>query len=89
MEGPLVPARAIHIALQVCDALEYAHALGVVHRDIKPGNILVSATGVAKLGDFSMAPRTGPDGGEAAALVGTPGYMAPEAGHGRDHGRAE
>ena len=79
MEGPLAPARAIHIALQVCDALEYAHALGVVHRDIKPGNILVSATGVAKLGDFSMAPRTGPDRGEAAALVGTPGYMAPEA----------
>jgi tRNA A-37 threonylcarbamoyl transferase component Bud32 len=76
--GPLVPARAIHIALQVCDALEYAHALGVVHRDIKPGNILVSATGVAKLGDFSMAPRTGQDGGEATALVGTPGYMAPE-----------
>ena len=77
-EGPLAPGRAIHIALQVCDALEYAHALGVVHRDIKPGNILVSATGVAKLGDFSMAPRSGQDGGEAAALVGTPGYMAPE-----------
>lgn len=79
MEGPLVPGRAIHIALQVCDALEYAHALAVVHRDIKPGNILVSATGVAKLGDFSMAPRSGQDGGEGAALVGTPGYMAPEA----------
>ena len=77
-EGPLVPERAIHITLQVCEALEYAHALGVVHRDIKPGNILVSATGVAKLGDFSMASRTGEDGGETAALVGTPGYMAPE-----------
>lgn len=79
IEGPLVPARAIHIALQMCDALEYAHALGVVHRDIKPGNILVSASGVAKLGDFSMAQLTGQDREQTAAMVGTPGYMAPEA----------
>lgn len=77
-EGPLGPARAIHIVLQMCDALEYAHALGVVHRDIKPGNILVSATGPAKLGDFSIAPRTGQDGNGTGAMVGTPGYMAPE-----------
>ena len=77
-EGPLVLAQAIHIVLQMCDALEYAHALGVVHRDIKPGNILVSATGFAKLGDFSIAPRTDRDGYEAGAMVGTPGYMAPE-----------
>lgn len=77
-EGPLVPARAIHIVLQMCDALDYAHALGVVHRDIKPGNILVSATGLAKLGDFSIAQLTGQDGKETGAIVGTPGYMAPE-----------
>lgn len=77
-EGPLVAARAIHIVLQMCDALEYAHALGIVHRDIKPGNILVSATGPAKLGDFSIAPLTGQDGNETGAMVGTPGYMAPE-----------
>ena len=77
-EGALGLAQAIHIVLQMCDALEYAHALGVVHRDIKPGNILVSATGLAKLGDFSIAPRTDRDGNEAGAMVGTPGYMAPE-----------
>ena len=77
-EGPLVLPQAIHIVLQMCDALEYAHALDVVHRDIKPGNILVSATRPAKLGDFSIAPRTGQDGNETGAMVGTPGYMAPE-----------
>lgn len=76
--SPLVPAQAIHIVLQMCDALEYAHALGVVHRDIKPGNILMSETGLAKLGDFSIAQLTGPGGEETGALVGTPGYIAPE-----------
>jgi eukaryotic-like serine/threonine-protein kinase len=76
--GPLVPARAIEIVLQMCDALEYAHALGVVHRDIKPGNILVSERGVAKLGDFSIAPVNAQGGEEAGAIVGTPGYIAPE-----------
>jgi len=78
IEGPLVPTRAVHIVLQMCDALEYAHALGVVHGDIKPGNILVSSTGLAKLGDFSIAQLTGQDGKETGGMVGTPGYMAPE-----------
>lgn len=76
--GPLVPAQAIHIVLQMCEALEYAHALGVVHRDIKPGNILMSETGLAKLGDFSIAQLAGPSGEETGAIVGTPGYIAPE-----------
>jgi eukaryotic-like serine/threonine-protein kinase len=75
---PLMPAQAIRIVLQMCDALEYAHALGVAHRDIKPGNILMSGTGLAKLGDFSIAQLTGPGGEEAGAMVGTPGYIAPE-----------
>ena len=77
-DGPLAPARAIEIVLQMCDALEYAHALGVVHQDIKPGNILVSERGLAKLGDFSIAPVTAQGGEEAGAIVGTPGYIAPE-----------
>jgi len=77
-QGPLIPAQAVHILLQICDALEHAHALGVVHRDIKPGNILVSETGLAKLGDFSFADLTGPPGDATGTLVGTPGYMAPE-----------
>jgi len=78
VERPLGPAQAVDIVLQMCDALEYAHALGVVHRDIKPGNILVSETGVAKLGDFSIAQLTGEGGRETGAMVGTPGYIAPE-----------
>jgi serine/threonine-protein kinase len=77
-ERALEPARAVGIVLQVCDALAYAHALGVVHRDIKPGNILVSETGLAKLGDFSIAQLTGQGGQETGAMVGTPGYIAPE-----------
>jgi serine/threonine-protein kinase len=76
--SPLGPAQAIQIVLQMCDALEYAHALGVVHRDIKPGNILMSEKGLAKLGDFSIAELTGPDGEETGTMVGTPGYIAPE-----------
>jgi len=76
--GPLMPARAIHIVLQMCDALECAHALGVVHRDIKPGNILIGEKGLAKLGDFGLAPLAGPGGEGAGAIVGTPGYIAPE-----------
>lgn len=77
-ERPLGPPRAVDIVLQMCAALEYAHALGVVHRDIKPGNILVSETGLAKLGDFSFVQPTGQGGQEAGALIGTPGYIAPE-----------
>lgn len=76
--SPLVPVEAVQIVLQMCDALEYAHALGVVHRDIKPGNILMSEKGLAKLGDFSIAQLTGPDGEETGTMVGTPGYIAPE-----------
>ncbi len=77
-ERALEPARAVGIVLQVCDALAYAHALGVMHRDIKPGNILVGEIGLAKLGDFSIAQLTGQGGQETGAMVGTPGYIAPE-----------
>jgi serine/threonine-protein kinase len=76
--GPLVPDEAIHIGLQMCHALEYAHALRVIHRDIKPGNILVSETSMAKLGDFSIVQLTGQGGAETGVMVGTPGYIAPE-----------
>jgi hypothetical protein len=54
-KGPLAPGDAANYASQVLDALEYAHARGVVHRDIKPGNIIVTPAGVAKLMDFGIA----------------------------------
>jgi len=81
---PLPADRAAEIALQVCDALAYAHGQGVVHRDIKPENILLDAAGRAKVTDFGIARIVRSDlrgmtvtGTDVAA--GTPHYIAPEA----------
>lgn len=78
--GPLDPRRAARVAADLAEALAYAHGRGVVHRDVKPGNILVDAEGAAHLSDFGLAhcrdssERLTLDG----ALLGTPAYMAPE-----------
>src|SRR5207247_2404945 len=74
----------VEIAIQVCDALEYAHRQGVVHRDIKPENILIDSTGRVKVSDFGIARIIKPEIGQravtsTAAVLGTPQYMAPEA----------
>ncbi len=74
-----LPARRVaEIARDICTALEYAHAQGVVHRDVKPGNILVAANGTAKLMDFGISKvlEAGREGMTAAK--GTPQYMPPE-----------
>lgn len=80
---PLPLDRAVEIAVQVCDALAYAHRQGVVHRDVKPQNILLDASGQAKISDFGISrlllPRRDPGVTEAGQLIGTPPYMAPEA----------
>ena len=47
--------RAVGVATEVCHALEHAHALGIIHRDVKPGNVWLNADGAAKLGDFGLA----------------------------------
>jgi serine/threonine-protein kinase len=80
-EGPLPLAEALHITLDVADALEYAHGRGVVHRDIKPENILLSG-GHALVADFGIAralSAASPHKLTVAGLpIGTPGYMSPE-----------
>ena len=85
--GPVPPGRAVYLGRQVCGALAEAHAAGLVHRDIKPGNILVTALGgqydVAKLLDFGLVHdlAAAPDDGRltrTGAVLGTPAYMSPE-----------
>jgi serine/threonine-protein kinase len=84
-DGPLPPARAAHVLRQVLGALAEAHGIGLVHRDVKPGNVILGERGglpdVAKVVDFGLVKDLEDEGGltHEAALVGTPHYLAPEA----------
>ncbi|MFI9590705.1 serine/threonine-protein kinase [Nonomuraea sp. NPDC052265] len=75
--GPLPPPYAARIGLQVLSALEVAHAHGILHQDVKPGNILLDADGSAMLTDFGIAVPMGGQG-DGVGSGGSPGYMAPE-----------
>jgi len=77
-EGRLPPRRVVPLFVQVCEALDYAHARGVVHRDIKPGNIVIAPGDVAKVTDFGIARVTGSTVTQTGAVLGTPAYMSPE-----------
>jgi hypothetical protein len=79
--GPLPPDAVARIGLQVLSALQVAHAHGILHQDVKPGNIMLDADGSAMLTDFGIAaplsaPSAGP--GDRHGTAGSPGYMAPE-----------
>jgi eukaryotic-like serine/threonine-protein kinase len=92
--GPLPPERAVHFLRQVCGALREAHAIGLIHRDIKSSNVLVCERGglhdVAKLVDFGLvrAPGASADGANLTlegAIAGTPAYMSPEQAGGQEN----
>jgi serine/threonine protein kinase len=76
----LTPSRALRIFSEVCDAIHFAHSRGIVHGDLKPGNILLNAEGHAKLADFGLARLMVHEGKDAQNWVpmGTPEYAAPE-----------
>ncbi|MBB5205970.1 serine/threonine protein kinase [Inhella inkyongensis] len=79
-QGAMPPRAAVELMVQVLDALAYAHAAGVVHRDLKPGNVLIDAQQRPRVTDFGIAGRA-TDRSEAR-IVGTPGYISPEAARG-------
>ncbi len=79
--GGVSEARALTIMKQVCEALQFAHAHGIVHRDIKPSNIILMRDGRIKLADFGLATALEPGEGDeldASGAGGTPAYAAPE-----------
>jgi tetratricopeptide (TPR) repeat protein len=85
--GPLRPEEVRKMVLDVGDALDHAHAQGVVHRDVKPGNVLIREDGVTKLADLGIA--TASDGTRitrSGTVLGTAAYMAPEQLDGREAG---
>jgi serine/threonine protein kinase len=78
-QGPLEPAEAARIGLEVLDVLDAAHSHGIVHRDVKPGNVMVAESGRVRLGDFGVAAiLDDPTVTTSGAITGSPAYMAPE-----------
>jgi hypothetical protein len=82
---PLDPGLASRIAHEIAQALDFAHRQGVVHRDVKPGNILVAKDGRTRLADFGIAKMVaGTQYTQTGTSVGTPAYMSPEQGRGEE-----
>ena len=95
-KGPLPVETALNYALQIADALEYAHEKGVVHRDLKPANIKITSGGTVRVLDFGLAKTLSPSAHDrsdsptlsiastdADVILGTAGYMSPEQARGK------
>ncbi len=78
--GPLPPGEAAALLVKVAEAIEYAHRRGVIHRDLKPGNILLDREGNPRVTDFGLAKKLEGDSGLTGSgqIMGTPSYMPPE-----------
>jgi len=83
-DGFLAADRAVRILDQVLDALQYAHDRGLIHRDVKPHNILLTADGTARLTDFGIAHLTGDSTTRTAAILGSAHYLSPEQSQGQE-----
>jgi serine/threonine protein kinase len=81
-EGPLELTRALDFACQMCNAVDHAHAAGVLHRDLRPGNMLISDTGMLKVTDFGTS-RFLEIAAHGTTVIGSPPYMAPEQFYGK------
>lgn len=87
--GPMAPRDAVEILTQACRGLDYAHRNGVVHRDVKPGNLMVNTEGVVKLADFGIAKAAEQsDITKVGSVLGTAAYLSPEQARGEPAGPA-
>jgi eukaryotic-like serine/threonine-protein kinase len=81
-EGALDLARTLDYTCQICNAVDHAHQQGVIHRDLRPGNVLVTDGGILKVADFGTS-RFIEAAGHGTTIIGSPPYMAPEQFHGK------
>ncbi|MDP8951701.1 MAG: protein kinase, partial [Actinomycetota bacterium] len=85
--GALPPRTAVEVASQIAEALEVAHGRGVVHRDVKPQNVLLTASGETKVADFGLARvANAATTSRSGLIMGTAGYMSPERAKGEPAG---
>jgi serine/threonine-protein kinase len=86
-EGRLMPRRAMEVVADVCAALDFSHRNGIVHRDVKPGNVMITPPGAVKVMDFGIARAVADNAAtvtQTAAVIGTAQYLSPEQARGEN-----